>query len=91
MHEVVQGASEHSYGIHVAKLAGLPLAVIDRARQILSEIERRGPNLTDLPLFTAAQVQMVSPLEERIKQINPDTLSPKEALDVLYQLKSLGG
>lgn len=91
LHEVVQGASEHSYGIHVAKLAGLPPAVIDRARQILSEIERRGPNLTDLPLFTAAQVQMVSPLEERIKQINPDTLSPKEALDVLYQLKSLGG
>lgn len=98
MHAVQPGAADRSYGIHVARLAGLPPAVITRAGQVL-ELLNKGEHsgaLTrladDLPLFQAAPIatkQSVSELELRLATINPDTLAPREALDLLYELKTL--
>ncbi len=102
LHEVVAGAADRSYGIAVAKLAGLPKAVIDRAGEILKALEssEQGSAVTrlvdDLPLFAAtmgapeeiaqaAKTGLVRALEE----IAPDELTPREALDALYKLKSL--
>jgi DNA mismatch repair protein MutS len=99
LHEVGAGAADRSYGIHVGRLAGLPDAVVTRAEQVLSTLESAEPssNLTrladDLPLFSAPVTKSAgprppSPVEEALKQINPDALSPKEALELLYLLKS---
>ena len=99
MHHVVEGAADRSYGIHVAKLAGLPPKVIARASDVLDMLQKgeQSGALTkladDLPLFTSMsdqpQESLPSPLEERMHDINPDDLSPREALDALYELKSL--
>jgi DNA mismatch repair protein MutS len=102
LHEVAPGAAEASYGIHVARLAGLPPPVIRRAEEVLRLLEseeRSGKGATrladDLPLFSAALEQAgklgpdVSPLEEKLRAVLPDQLSPKQALDLLYELKSL--
>jgi len=101
LHEVRKGAADRSYGVQVAKLAGLPAAVVTRARAVLKALEsgdRDGTKKTalidDLPLFSAASAQAPEPAkqsaaEDRLKSINPDTLSPREALDLLYELKSL--
>lgn len=97
LHAVGAGAADRSYGIHVARLAGLPPAVIARAEAVLKTLEKsnHGHNVTkivnDLPLFTAqtpAQPQE-SALENRLKTIQPDNLSPREALEMLYELKKL--
>ena len=98
MHQVQAGAADRSYGIHVARLAGLPPQVIARAQEVLNflnEGEHSG-RLTkmanDLPLFqtmpTSPQ-QKPSPLREKLESVQPDHLSPKEALAILYDLKSL--
>jgi DNA mismatch repair protein MutS len=97
LHEVAAGTADRSYGIHVAKLAGLPSAVIARAEDVLRALEegREGhkplARIDDLPLF-AAQPATVKPktsaVEEALKTIEPDALSPKEALEVLYSLKA---
>lgn len=102
MHKVVEGAADRSYGIHVGKLAGLPDAVITRAEEVLNLLQtgEQGSALTrladDLPLFTAARHNgsqekpeslAPSPIEEKLKDINPDDLTPREALEVLYSLK----
>lgn len=100
MHSIVQGSADHSYGIHVAKLAGLPPAVISRARSVLDILEaseQSGAIKTlsdDLPLFSTAmndhaQEAIKSPLQKEIEAISPDDLSPKEALELIYKLKSL--
>ena len=100
LHEVAPGAALASYGIQVAKLAGLPGQVIARAEQVLTEIEREnqaGPLVKladDLPLFTtqtAAPTQPVasSPALEALRNIHPDELSPKEALELIYKLCGL--
>ena len=97
LHSVAEGTADRSYGIHVAKLAGLPQAVIDRAQSVLDLLQKgeHSASLTkladDLPLFTAQgqPKPQSSELEERLQAINPDTLSPKEALDILYELKKL--
>ena len=100
LHEVAPGAALASYGIQVAKLAGLPGQVIARAEQVLTEIEREnqaGPLVKladDLPLFTtqtAAPTQPVasSPALEALRNIHPDELSPKEALELIYKLRGL--
>jgi DNA mismatch repair protein MutS len=84
LHEVAPGAADRSYGIHVAKLAGLPEAVVARAEQVLETLERgeQAGSLTrladDLPLFAA-----------RPSRPARDELSPREALDLLYELRSL--
>lgn len=96
LHEVGEGAVERSYGIHVAKLAGLPSVVVNRATAVLSQLEEKKqaqkPLFDDLPLFSAAatptyQDMKPSLVEEEIKKLDIDSLSPREALDVLYQLK----
>ncbi len=102
LHEVMPGAADRSYGIQVAKLAGLPSPVIERAKIILAELEadQRGKPLTgfdDLPLFqamqpaTPAQAHEPSPAERVIatlEAIHPDEMSPREAMDALYALKA---
>jgi len=101
LHQVGPGAADRSYGIHVAKLAGLPASVVTRAEGVLATLEQgeQGGALTrladDLPLFQAgvkpASAPPPSPLEEALAAIRPDELSPKDALELLYRLKSLGG
>ncbi len=107
LHEVTQGAADRSYGIHVAKLAGLPSAVVDRANAVLERLENdesRSPDSilsADLPLFAAVKARSrgarptqsshpePSAVERKLDEIDPDRLSPKEALEVLYHLKTL--
>ncbi len=100
LHEVVPGAADRSYGIQVAKLAGLPPAVVERARLLLAELEkteREKPVATivdDLPLFAApirqatpTQPARPDPVREVLSGIDPDELTPKQALEALYALK----
>jgi DNA mismatch repair protein MutS len=99
LHEVVPGAADRSYGIQVAKLAGLPVSVIERAKLVLAELEadeRTKPvkGFDDLPLFQAARpapvAQADSPHEKlaaALDALHPDEMSPREALDALYALK----
>src|SRR5438067_385413 len=102
LHEVAPGTADRSYGIHVAKLAGLPTAVTARAEEVLQILEKgeQGGALArladDLPLFRAARPQPAptaepqsSPLENALRDIRPDELSPREALELLYRLKHL--
>ena len=98
LHEVAAGAADRSYGIHVAKLAGLPPAVIARAEAVLATLEtgeQRGQLAKladDLPLFTAtmlAKAAAPSPVDELLATLRPDELSPREALEFLYKLKGL--
>ncbi len=103
LHEVRKGAADRSYGVQVAKLAGLPASVVERARVVLESLEqgeREGKTgarglLDDLPLFAAipapAPVPAIrpSPVVDRLAEIHPDELTPREALDLLYELKSL--
>jgi DNA mismatch repair protein MutS len=95
LHEVVPGAADRSYGIQVARLAGLPEPVLARARQVLSALESRSsgspaPMLDDLPLFRAApppKKPEINPLDAMLDAIRPDELTPKLALDLVYELK----
>jgi DNA mismatch repair protein MutS len=102
LHEVVPGAADRSYGIHVGRLAGLPPAVVDRAEAVLSRLEsdeRTGTTTRladDLPLFAAAAAAggraadaPRSIVEDALAAIDPDGLTPKQALDVLYRLKAM--
>lgn len=100
MHEVIDGTADRSYGIHVAKLAGLPTLVLKRASQVLHSLETNSQNKgiasveDELPLFSEIeendlQDNKTSELEMAINNINPDELSPKEALEKLYELKKL--
>ncbi|HEY1506212.1 MAG TPA: DNA mismatch repair protein MutS [Stellaceae bacterium] len=103
LHEVAPGAADRSYGIHVAKLAGLPAAVIARAEQVLATLEKgeQSSALTrlaeDLPLFAASKPQTPqemaepAPLETLLAGLRPDELSPREALELLYKIKALSG
>ncbi len=98
LHEVKEGAADRSYGIHVAKLAGLPSAVIQRAEAVLKTLQTGEHSKTmkalakDLPLFSETKPSeppvYLKELEQKLKQTNPDDLSPREALDALYALKS---
>jgi len=100
MHEIVDGVADRSYGVHVAKLAGLPKLVTKRAEQILKVLEKNSPNTKlnavedDLPLFSvfknkAEQQDVLSPLETALAQLNPDQLTPREALEKIYDLKNI--
>jgi DNA mismatch repair protein MutS len=94
LRKVVEGAADKSYGIQVAKLAGIPQSVIERAREILDTLERkerdvveetrkRGPQTRQLGLFSSREQGVVDALRE----VDLDTLSPREALNVLYELR----
>jgi DNA mismatch repair protein MutS len=98
LHEVGPGAADRSYGIQVARLAGLPDSVVTRARDVLTKLEdsdRKNPAsqlIDDLPLFQVAVRKEdtrrgPSKVEEALKAINPDDMTPREALDALYALK----
>ncbi len=100
LHEVTAGAADRSYGIHVAKLAGLPPAVIARAELVLKALEdgREGhkplARIDDLPLFSKAVTQNSQPksqpseLEAMVAAATPDSLTPRQALELIYELKS---
>ena len=102
LHEVVAGSADRSYGVQVAKLAGLPRAVVKRANSILKKLEQpKGKKqekilstYQDLPLFAASSLVeeppievKSSPVEDKIKGLNPDLLTPLEALSLIYELK----
>lgn len=101
LHEVGNGAADRSYGVQVAKLAGLPAAVLSRAKDVLHQLEKgevagkATKLIDDLPLFSVALAREAenshhtSKIEEALKAINPDELSPREALEELYRLKQL--
>jgi len=102
LHEVEPGAADRSYGIHVARLAGLPDAVISRAEDVLKTLETGEQSgavarlADDLPLFAAAPPHQPSvtpvdpsPVEETLAEISPDDLTPREALEELYRLKRI--
>ena len=102
LHEVVPGAADRSYGIQVAKLAGLPAKVIERAKLVLAELEaedRMSPArhlIDDLPLFSAAARGPAPPADPAIEAVmtalaglHPDEMSPREAMEALYALKLL--
>jgi DNA mismatch repair protein MutS len=101
LHEVAQGAADRSYGIHVAQLAGLPAAVVSRAEEVLAALEKGEQSgavsrlADDLPLFAAAPARPAggiakpqeSEVEKALGDVNPDELSPREALELLYALR----
>ena len=88
LHRVVPGGADRSYGIHVAALAGLPSGVIARARQVLGELERQRP--LEPPEFQLGLPIELAPdaLRKELEDIQPDSLSPLEALQKLYELRS---
>jgi DNA mismatch repair protein MutS len=98
LHEAGPGPADRSYGVQVAKLAGVPAPVVARARDVLERLEREaaGPaNLDDLPLFAAvaesAPSNGPSAAEEALRVMDPDGMSPREAMEALYRLKGLAG
>ena len=90
-YRVVDGKADKSYGINVAKLAHLPKVVLDRAAQLLSNYENQETNQSYQPsLFVMDQVQPEkSMLLQRLQELDIDSMSPREALDCLYELKKL--
>ncbi|WP_150523306.1 DNA mismatch repair protein MutS [Roseibium sediminis] len=102
LHEIVPGAADRSYGIQVAKLAGLPGSVVERSKQVLSQLEeqdRQSPAqalIDELPLFAAVPKPKQAPAADQpdqlrlaLSDINPDDMTPREALESLYRLKAL--
>jgi DNA mismatch repair protein MutS len=103
LHEVAPGAADRSYGIHVAQLAGLPAAVVARAEEVLAALEKGEQSgavtrlADDLPLFAAAPARPASgvaraaesEVDRAVAAINPDELTPKQALELLYELRRL--
>ena len=101
LHQVIAGSADRSYGVHVARLAGLPAAVLGRAEQILNELEAGKHGAVDaemiadhLPLFNYHQqlkdsVITESEIAAALDALEPDSLAPREALDALYRLKTM--
>ncbi|MCV0425660.1 MAG: DNA mismatch repair protein MutS [Roseibium sp.] len=103
LHEIVPGAADRSYGIQVAKLAGLPSMVVERSRQVLTQLEEQDRNspsetlIDELPLFasltpsppSAATPVEPDPILEALQEIDPDDMTPRDALEALYRLKTL--
>lgn len=97
------GAADRSYGVQVARLAGLPDSVVARAKAVLEKLEQgeregAGPRavIDDLPLFAAVAAQPApkppegpSPVEDALRDVLPDQLTPRDALDLVYRLKAL--
>ena len=98
LHEVADGPADRSYGIAVAKLAGLPPPVLARAKSVLAKLEEGraatggiAAGLDDLPLFAAAPPEEAAPdpVHAALAEIEPDSLAPREALELIYRLKRL--
>jgi len=97
LHEAGPGCADRSYGVQVAKLAGVPGPVVARARQVLDRLERESishAGLNELPLFAASEPSPIragpSAVEIALAALDPDGMSPREAMDALYRLKALG-
>jgi len=99
LHEIVPGAADRSYGIQVARLAGLPASVVGRAKLVLEQLEETAEQtnasalVDDLPLFSVARSaepegKKIDPVIEALAALNPDELTPLAALEALYALKS---
>ncbi|MBB5721325.1 DNA mismatch repair protein MutS [Loktanella ponticola] len=106
LHEVRKGTADRSYGVQVARLAGLPSVVVERAKVVLEALEKgereggtnRKAIIDDLPLFAAVpppasvkEVVKESAAEARLREIMPDELTPREALALVYELRDLAG
>ncbi|MCB2057729.1 MAG: DNA mismatch repair protein MutS, partial [Novosphingobium sp.] len=101
LHELAEGPADRSYGLAVAKLAGVPTPVVARARAVLDRLEKGraetgglAAGLGDLPLFAAAtehKEEVVDHLRERLAALDVDALAPREALELLYALKQEAG
>ncbi len=99
LHKVIKGAADRSYGVHVAKIAGLPTIAINRARAILEQLEEtdnKSKIIDDLPLFSLVAKETNFPreksaVEKALDNISPNDLSPRQALDLLFELKDLSG
>ena len=100
LHAVAAGAADRSYGIHVARLAGLPASVVERADAVLKvlEADEQSGDLArladDLPLFSAsadgrAEAGVAAEIEAELASVNPDELSPRAALEMVYRLVAL--
>jgi DNA mismatch repair ATPase MutS len=97
LHELAKGPADKSYGLAVARLAGVPAPVVKRAKAVLDKLEKGraatgglAAGLDDLPLFAAAldvAEEKVDALREKLGAIDIDSLSPRAALDLLYDLK----
>ena len=95
LHEVAEGAAGRSWGVHVAGLAGVPAATVRRAATLLAALEKQGHGTpAELPLFAALEQPAEpdpapDPLHAALEALQPDQLSPRDALEAVYQLKSL--
>ena len=97
LHEAAPGAADRSYGVQVARLAGVPPSVVARAREVLDRLETEPGSparLDDLPLFAVREPPIAPPrgpskLDAALAALEPDELTPREALDALYRLKGL--
>ena len=97
LHEAGPGCADRSYGVQVAKLAGVPPAVVSRAREVLDRLESEGVShagLAELPLFALAEPAALtpfgpSPVEAALARLDLDGMSPREAMDALYRLKAM--
>jgi DNA mismatch repair protein MutS len=97
LHEAAPGPADRSYGVQVARLAGVPPVVVARAHEVLTRLEREAgapAQLGDLPLFSAQAPgpearSGPSPVETALSDMDPDGMSPREALEALYRLKGL--
>jgi len=99
LHEVAAGPADRSYGLAVARLAGLSPPVIARAKDVLKRLEAGraatgglAAGLDDLPLFAAAaqsEEASIDPLRTAITEVDADSLSPREALELIYRLKTM--
>ncbi len=101
LHELASGPADRSYGLAVARLAGVPPAVVSRAKAVLDKLEKGraqtgglAAGLGDLPLFAAAaavEEEQCDNLRDRLQALDLDALSPRDALDILYDLKREAG
>ena len=99
LYEVKPGTADRSYGIQVAKLAGIPISVVARAKEVLELLEKNGQECIDtrlvdsMPLFSSAEAPSTlfteSPLATMLDQIDVDNMTPREALERIYKLKAL--
>jgi DNA mismatch repair protein MutS len=95
MHAVKEGPANRSFGLQVAALAGLPKRVIENARNYLAVLETdtrpaaSTPETSTMPQLGLFDAPRVFPAEELLRDIDPDTMTPREALDALYRLKKL--
>ncbi|WP_310476215.1 DNA mismatch repair protein MutS, partial [Sandarakinorhabdus sp.] len=96
LHQVAPGAADKSYGLAVARLAGVPQPVLARARAVLTRLETRrdqtggiAAGVDSLPLFAAPAAPLGDDLREKLASIDPDNITPREALDLLADLKAL--